>query len=336
MTRTAKHTLTKAAGVTCLAWLAALLTGCDDDPKPSSGNVNVVVTLSYADQEDHKTHPVVEVPVEVWSYAPRGTGIWTWAKVGSGTTDASGKHTTAVRYQNSSVLYAVRVFLSNSGARCCNGWNLPGMPSVYSPYIDLGADTGGKPTQLSIGHAGNLPFAHTFNGDTASAFNILDVLRNMAAFVRRYETNLSDDKIEKAVIGIDKKTWFDPVAYTLDFIPRDRWVDSSIRHEYGHYVQAQIGSLAWIASDHAGCTPSSMNVIGGIGNAAATEDGRRRQHAWLEGFADWLDEAAYADNPSLYAPDPGAGWLETASCPEVGPCQTETASRSTSPHSSGT
>ena len=306
---------TRAAIPACLT---ALLTACP--PAPPQGTVNVAVTLGYADQEDGLTHPVVQVPVEVWSFAPRGAGVWTWAKVGSATTDQTGSTLITSNFQNDRVRYAVRVFLKNSGARCCSGWVLPGMPLPFGgDYIHLGADTGGSPTELTIDQPGELHFNHTFTGDVASAFNILDVLRNMADFVRRHEADVKDDRIEVVTIGIDKKTWFDPVAYTVDFVPRTRWMDSAIRHEYGHYVQAQIGSLAWIASTHSGCTPSEMHTFGGFGNAAGTEDGRRRQHAWLEGFADWLEQAAYADNPSLYAPDSSAGYLETATCREVGP-----------------
>ncbi|WP_328320684.1 hypothetical protein OHA70_22415 [Kribbella sp. NBC_00382] len=309
--------MTRWLAAVALCPVAVSLTGCPSSPARS--DVLIHVGLEYADQEDGLTRPVIGVVLQVMAHGP---GVLAGEKeVTTGTTDASGGFSATLPAQEPDLRYSVRVKLVNDSAECCSGWVVPGMRYPDLTVITLGMDQADGIATEKKASAGQVEFAHTFTGDTASAFNILDVVRNMATFVRRHEQDVSDDKIGRARIGIDKKTWFDPVAYTVDFVPRTRWRDRAIRHEYGHYVQAQIGSLAWIASTHTGCTPKALHSFGGFGNGPGFTDiaTARKMHAWLEGFADWLGDAAYADNPDLYSHDSSFGSLEQASCAESGP-----------------
>jgi hypothetical protein len=68
--------------------------------------------------------------------------------------------------------------------------------------------------------------------------------------------------------------------------------DYFILHEYAHFLQWNLGTLAWIASDHGDCTISF--VVFGLDTEPLPKAAPRylQEHAWLEGFADWFASAA--------------------------------------------
>jgi len=290
------------------------------------------VNLQFADSVEKKDRPIVAVPVEVWTYAPRG-GLWTWAKETSGATDDAGRYETALPFRDPGITYALRVITSNGSALCCAGWAPKGFPAGTA-LIEPGTDVpGGKPVHLKASQAGDtVAFSYVFKDEWGSVFNVLDVLRIEADFVRRFETDVDSDRVGVAHIGLagsgpSDVSWFDPVMYTMNITPKGRWQDEVLLHEYGHYLQAQIGTLAWMPSGHNGCTPATITVLGGNGAVVTTGPGNkmpakiRGQHAWLEGFPDWLAETVYWSNSSAFAPKTqhAGKYLESASCPESGP-----------------
>jgi hypothetical protein len=109
-------------------------------------------------------------------------------------------------------------------------------------FVEPGADVpNGTPLHLkSSGPGVEVPFNYVFKGELGSVFNTLDVLRVEAQFARRFETNVDTDRIGEVHIGVagsgpSDVSWFDPVMYTMNLRPNDRWRDDVILHEYGHY-----------------------------------------------------------------------------------------------------
>jgi hypothetical protein len=276
----------------------------------------VEVDLHYA-QTPTTAKSVVDVLVEVWRLAPRpGLSTYAWAKDSEGRTDSLGHLSIRLPFERQDVKYALRIFPSSGGASCCYGWAPTGGP-LFAGWVEPGADIpGGAPQYETAQKAGDtVRFDHTFTADWGSVFNTLDVLAHAAAFARANKTDNSDAvgvaHIGLAGSGPNDVSWFDPVYYTMNLTPRDRWQDLVILHEYTHYLQAQIGSLAWIPSAHNGCTPDTITVLrpGGAissyqGNIAPPDI--RMEQAWLEGFADWFAEAARWNDPMFYDPPTAA------------------------------
>lgn len=287
--------------------------------------VTVTVNLKYFDIPEDRRRAVADVEVEIWTFAPRGL-LWSWAVEKKGRTSASGRFSTTLPFRHKGVLYAVRFHTSNRGARCCSGFVLPGQ---FGDVIRLGTEVQGGSSieKRASGPGDTVSFNRVFRDGFAAVYNALDAMGRAAAFVRRYEVDTADDRIGRAVIGADhlrSGSWFDPVVGHVNLIPRDRWNDWNVLHEYGHHVEHQIGSLAWIASDHSGCTPGEMAVFGQpifdwwkSGKDAPYQV--RAQHAWLEGFADWFAEVVYADSPASFRARGWSGYLEGARCTDAGP-----------------
>jgi hypothetical protein len=287
--------------------LALLLAGCPGSistpsgptPPPSgstpppSDRVRVDAELKY--QDSNGDRPIIGSRVEVWRFAPRTAGIWAWGNDGFGNTDDHGRFTRDFDFIDRGVKYALRVFPWNSAAQCCFGNPPNGGDSLY---VEPGQVTWpvptGTPIQKSAHHPGEtLPWNYTWpTGWWAEAFNIVETLRHGRAFSERLR-NPEESKrqpMHTAHIARDGCAHHStisctyPVSGDIFIAPGDGQDDYAILHEYGHYLQYDIGSLAWIASSHSGCVPGSAVIIGG----GALPPDWRSKHAWLEGFADWF------------------------------------------------
>jgi Ig-like domain-containing protein len=83
---------------------------------------------------------------------------------------------------------------------------------------------------------------------------------------------------------------------------RNAQTDSTILHEYAHWLEAQLSSFAWIASTHDGCM--ALDAFGNISNSP--------EHAWMEGFADYFARAVPLFLPErTLSGSPGRNVLET-------------------------
>ncbi|MGW1346960.1 hypothetical protein ACWCOV_38315 [Kribbella sp. NPDC002412] len=95
-----------------------------------------------------------------------------------------------------------------------------------------------------------------------------------------------------------------PISGDLRIQPKYAMHDDLILHEYAHWLQHDIGSLAWIGSDHNGCTITNIAVLSG-GGLPPNHPDRIAQVAWMEGFADWFSahvmREARPTGPPLYA-----------------------------------
>src|ERR1043165_6152419 len=72
-------------------------------------------TFRYA-RQGGSLRPIAFADVEIWRFAPRALGIWTWGHDGDATTDSNGKISKNMPFVQSGVIYAVRVFAKNYAA----------------------------------------------------------------------------------------------------------------------------------------------------------------------------------------------------------------------------
>lgn len=291
--------------------------------------VKVSVTLRY--DVTGSPQPIKDVLVELWRFAPRAGG-WGWGKDASKRTTHQGVFEAEVPFLTADVKYAFRVFPANTGGQCCVGWSPNGGPYdlVKRPFIEFGEDVApGTPRHFEADASSNsFAYDHVFSGQWGEVFNVLDVMQQAADFARTYESDVDGDVVVPARIGLagagpDDASWYDPVYNTTNLTPRDRLDKWTIIHEYAHFLQAAIGSVAWIASTHNGCVPGAMHVIG-PGPNYSWADGHqapntlRLQHAWLEGFADWFAEAVlWEEQGGFDVPSASVAEYESRGCATV-------------------
>ena len=303
----------------CLALLLAGCPGKDDHQAQQQPNsVTVAAELAYEDSggsigcpgdstKTKRCRPIVGVRVEVWRFAPRALGIWGWANDHAAETDPQGKFSHSFDFVHRDVTYALRVFPWNEAAQCCFGeladWVEPGVFS--GPPRDSDKR---NPIHIKGKDAGETAeFRYTWpTGWWAEAFNIVDTIRHGRHFVEqnRDAAEVARQPLHTAHVArggcahLAGASCMHPVSGDIFIEPgSSAWNDHLILHEYGHWLQYDIGSFAWIASSHSGCAPDSVWIFGG----GAPPPQWRAQHAWMEGFADWF---ALAMN-QLYGKSPG-------------------------------
>lgn len=273
----------------------------------AASTINFVVDFDYLDRAEGIRRPLFYIQLEIWAWGVPGAPGSVERLLVEGRTDHSGEFRVSVPFYNRNVKYYVRVRPQNEWAACCSGWGMWPMTST-SDFIVPGAELPrNKPHMVAARASGEtVRYAYTYTGKWASVFNVLYDWAHAAIWAERYERDTSDDAIGQIRLGLagsgeNDASWFDPVFFTSNLTPRDRWDDEVILHEYAHYLQAQISSLAWMPSPHSGCTPERIVVIG-QGSIVTWYDGNtapdviRQQHAWLEGFADWFAHAMYFDD----------------------------------------
>lgn len=297
------------------ASLAIGLAGCPSNQ--SSGKVTLSGHLLYADTNGPR--PIAFDKFEIWRQDP-GAG---WAKEATGSTDGNGQFRLTSSYRHNTH-YAIRVFPDNRGAFCCTGslnvWVEPGAPQ-------------GKKIQLVSTKAGqDLIWNYTFDDPYwPRAFNAVETLRRayeIVAAARKAANDVNNNESTQSLIPAHVSltgcpfaaadmacTW--PVSGDI-FVPVSRAMDDYVLlHEYGHWVQYSIGSMAWIASDHSGCKPGPAFIMGG----GPLPVQWREQHAWLEGSADWLGATIAKKYPAMSPPFDG-DWDNFAGIDESSTCGT--------------
>jgi Ig-like domain from next to BRCA1 gene len=218
--------------------------------------------------------PIAFANVEVWH---RGTLPWNfWVPVASTATNALGQFSFSDTRGDGT--YAVRVYASNYAAAALLGSNVtfyaePGFPG---PAFNRSVTS---PTQV-------VNFSFNFTDATASMFyNVAETVRRGFDFAAARRQPGDPDALPRANIVVTSLTgnpanvsWYNPAAHTVVLSTSDATRDFTILHEYGHWLEAQLSSFAWIASSHDGCT--ARDVFGNIINSP--------EHAWMEGFATYF------------------------------------------------
>jgi hypothetical protein len=267
---------------------------CTPPPPPPSAPATTTVAahLTYADSNVQR--PISFARVEVWRYAPRALGIWTWGNDATLVTNANGDIAKSFSYSYSGVVYALRVFPENRGGRVVSPGGVYFEPGYPAGPLHRTATTKGQV----------LRFDANFTGQAAQAFNLVETARVGYEFVAARRDPAETDTLPTVSFTLGSITggpWYNPLVDTVEMVPDYAFDDAAVLHEYGHFVEEQISSFVWIASSHDGC-----NYKGA-------------QHAWMEGFSDWFAAAVVSSSPGAnlhaqYRGTPSPTRLENPYC----------------------
>jgi hypothetical protein len=246
--------------------------------------------------------PIAFTQVEIWHH---GTMPWDiWAPVGQVTTDGTGRFFFADT--RGSGTYAVRVFAMNYAARVGRGGSDLFFAEPGSP---------GASINKTVTWAGQeLDFSFDFvDGSAPLFFNVAETVRRGFDYAAARRDSRETDALVRANFVITDNTgnpnnvsWYNPMLNEVVVHTGSARFDTTILHEYAHWLEAQLSSFAWIALTHDGCT--ATDIFGALSNSP--------EHAWMEGFADYFAKAV-----GLFLPErtlsglPGASTLEpTPAC----------------------
>ena len=291
----------------CIALLLVVLGGAALLAASPSHATTVTGTFQYRDTNPVNgtttDRPIVDAKVEIWRFRNRGI-FWTWDKDADATTDANGRISINMPFVEDGVIYALRVFATNSAAVVWPNDAVHTMPFHREP----GDDDNARIHRTEHAPSDVLDFSYTFHSWSSQHFNIADVARIGKAYAdaRRGET----DVIPPAAFQPTSVTgsWYNAPFDTVVINSADVNFDFLILHEYAHFLGEMISTFAPIPTSHDGCVATQLGF-----NANSPE------HAWMEGWADY-----YAQAVGLAAPagsltgrtgTPAASTLESPACP---------------------
>lgn len=243
--------------------------------------------------------PIAFTQVEIWHH---GTMVWDfWAPVGQATTDALGRF--SFSDTRGSGRYAVRVSAINYAVKVGPGGSAwfyaePGSPG---PPIYKSVTWGGQVVDFSFDFVDGLP---------PLFFNVAETVRRGFDYAANRRDPRETDPLIRANFVLTDNTmnpnnvsWYNPMLHEVVLHSRNAQSDSTILHEYAHWLEAQLSSFAWIASSHDGCT--ALDAFGNVSNSP--------EHAWMEGFADYFAKAVPLFLPArTLSGSAGSAVLETA------------------------
>lgn len=226
--------------------------------------------------------PIAFARIEIWHH---GTMFWdVWAKVGDRTTDSTGRF--SFSDTRSSGTYAVRVYATNYAAAVSQNGEF---------YVEPGFP--GANIQKSVAWSGQqVDFSYNFT-DTGSRmyYNVAETIRRGFDYARVRRDPNETDPLPRANVTLTESTgnpnnvsWYNPLTHTVVLHTNRGMDDTTILHEYTHWLEAQLSSFAWIASSHDGC--AARDIWGNIMNSP--------EHAWMEGFATYFAHAVMNSLPN--------------------------------------
>ncbi|WP_030197438.1 hypothetical protein [Streptomyces sp. NRRL S-87] len=274
-------------------------------------DTSLSATLKYHDQLQGADRPIRRGRVEVWRFAPHVGPLWTWAMERVLTTDARGRVATSFPFQQSGIVYALRVVAQNPAAAVRPN------PRTAGDWIPIGLNLSGtmwrepgdrNPIEYTVRQTAQaLDFSWTFAGWSAQHFNITDTLlsaRDYAA-ARRADT----DRLTRVDVtwlsydAIAKAPYYNPVESAIK-LPSGAWNgiqvpydDMILAHEYAHFLEHHLGAFYAMPTVHTGC------------------DGFDAQHAWSEGFADYFAPAVRTAYPAARLTGSGVNPERSPQCP---------------------
>jgi hypothetical protein len=245
-------------------------------------------TFQYKDKnpvtEVETDRPIVGAKVEIWRFRSRCFLCpWTWDKDATTTTDANGSISVNMPFAGNGVVYGVRVFATNGAAIVWPNDAVHTLPFHREPGQDDGQII--NRTERSAGDV--LDFSYTFHGWSSQHFNIAEVVRQGKVYADNRRAPGETDPIPPAniqptsVTGSYYNAPVDTIVINSDHVHNDR----VILHEYAHYLEEMISSLAPVPSDHNGCTATQF------------WPGTPQDIAWMEGFADYFSQTVQTSLP---------------------------------------
>ncbi|MFI6076393.1 hypothetical protein ACIA5C_33105 [Actinoplanes sp. NPDC051343] len=295
---------------------------CDGEGGGGGGPVwpptTVDVTGTFTYQDTGGPRPIAFAQVEVWRFEPRTLGIWGWAKDFTIATDANGKVSARYGFDEPGVIYALRIFASNYAAVVWPD------DAHTEPFREQPGEPDGQVIERTVQQAGDvLDFSYAFTDSWSSKhFNLAETIRHGYDFAAARRDPAESDPVPRVAVQPTTwtRTWYNAPVDTIAVNENDVMMDLDALHEYGHFLEEQIGSLPWIVSSHQLCSARlpAGEVINGPGGDIVDSP----ELAWMEGFADWFAQAVARADPGagLTAGNgtPTTGRLENPSCPEAG------------------
>lgn len=242
-------------------------------------------TFHYARQSG-SLRPIAFANVEIWRFAPRALGIWTWGHDGDATTDVNGKISQDMPFVQSGVIYAVRVFASNYAAVV---WEKDSISPISFFREPTGSD--GNPLHRTVNAPSDvLPFDFDFTDeDSKINYNLAETVRHGFDYASANRDPTEGDQIGRVNVQIQSlgTGYYNPVNDTIIINPTNAFSDICALHEYGHFLEDQISYFFVLPTVHDGCTADIGGVIVNSG-----------EHAWMEGFADYFAEMVRRSLPA--------------------------------------
>src|SRR4030095_4038434 len=143
-------------------------------------------------------------------------------------------------------------------------------------------------------------------------FNIAETIRQGHDYAEARRDPRESDSLPQVAVqptSVMPNSYYDPVVSTLFIRSNSVNSDSTILHEYGHFLQAKISTFAPIISNHNGCTATDA-VFGHLINSG--------EHAWMEGFATYFAAAVNLTLPAGTLNMASPTRLESPTCNAVG------------------
>jgi hypothetical protein len=261
-----------------------------------AGSANAATVTGTVNYRDTKTEacpnpatgcvplrPIAFARIQIWN---RGINPWdVWWPVGEASTDAAGHFFYSDSRGNGT--FAVRVYATNFAALVQSGssefYAEPGFP--------------GPNIQKSVTSANQvIDFSFDFTDPNAARFyNVAETIRRGFEHAAARRDPNGGDTLSQATLSVTSSTgnpanlsWYNPALHQVVLHVDDSFSDTRMLHEYGHWLEAQLSSFAWIPSLHDGC--EARDVFGNLINSP--------EHAWMEGFADYFAQAVPAFLPA--------------------------------------
>lgn len=256
-----------------------LLTGFDARAERIEG------TFLYA-RQDGSMRPIRFAKVEIWRFAPRAFGIWSWGHDGDATTNAEGTISKDMPFVQSGVIYGVRVFATNYAAVV---WE----QNTASPisFFREPTEPDGSPMNKTVNDPSDvLPFNFDFT-DQASRihYNLAETARHGFDYASSHRDPTEGDQLGRVNIQPQSLpfSYYNPVNDTMIIQSEHVFDDIGALHEYGHYLEDQLSEFFPMPAQHNGC---EAVIAGALVNSA--------EHAWMEGFADYFAQVVAKSLPS--------------------------------------
>jgi Ig-like domain from next to BRCA1 gene len=245
-----------------------LLAGAPAQAETVTGTFRYVDYEDFGNLYDNVSRPIAHAKVEIWRLAPRFLGIWSWGMDRRVWTDANGSINVDMPWAAPGVVYALRVYAANEHMTVW--WH--DTPHVgESFYQETPEQTVQSPGQV-------LDFTHRFDElEAAQAYNIADAAWYAGEYVKHVYADLPTANAQTTDWD---KTFYEPAGNTMQIYTLHAFRDATIIHEYGHFIQDQIGTLLWEPTIHSFCTVSDPGL------------------AWMEGFAEYFELAVARTLPS--------------------------------------
>lgn len=222
----------------------------------------VLGRFTYQDYGDGQARPINDAKVEIWRYKPGLFGVWGWSMDKRLWTNFDGVIDTDVPSAGAGVVYALRVYAANA--------HITVWPHDTA---HVGESWWNEPPQQTAPFSGaTLDFTHHFTAwHAARNYNIARVGWLAGEYMVYTYGRLPT--VNAQTTELYPGSFYEPVGDTIQMrIERD-FHDRAIAHEYGHFIEEQIGSLPW--------RPERHSLCGAMDPALA----------WMEGFAGYFPYA---------------------------------------------